>query len=344
MLYGPAEMTFRGPAAMVVKKDQLELVANDMGKPRVFPVAITPPPSAKEPVVAPPKPSSFLAMRWPACEIAGKWAYCQAPGGGVYRTTLGATDTKEIAKSRSGTRISAAPLGSEHAVVATLESRRTTEGEMLQAFITLDDGETTRLSEEGAGATTARLVARGESVVATYLDTRTAMVPVHGRRLSVSSKGLGLGNDVVVFVAGSPERGVDFAVAGTKKELFVLLPIAHETADFGMAAIPVADPPKEDAKAVWSLYPNGIDPAPIGATTVGSTMWVARLRPLEKMPGSPRVLELGRLDATGAFASHGIVSTGKRITDVEVAADGHGAVWLLYGDANATWLERRVCP
>jgi hypothetical protein len=56
------------------------------------------------------------------------------------------------------------------------------------------------------------------------------------------------------------------------------------------------------------------------------------------------VLELGRLDAAGAFASLGVIATGKRITDLAIAADPFGAVWVLYGDATATWLERRVCP
>jgi hypothetical protein len=117
-----------------------------------------------------------------------------------------------------------------------------------------------------------------------------------------------------------------------------------------MAAIPVADPPKDDAQPVWSLYPNGLDPAPVEGTVqaedarAGAAAWVARLRPTERAVGSPRVLELGRLDAAGAFASLGVIATGKRITDLAIASDPFGAVWVLYGDATATWLERRVCP
>ena len=29
--------------------------------------------------------------------------------------------------------------------------------------------------------------------------------------------------------------------------------------------------------------------------------------------------------------------------DVAIAADSFGSVWIVYGDSNATWLERRVC-
>jgi hypothetical protein len=289
-------------------------------------------------------------MRWPPCEIAGRWAYCQAQGGLVYRTTLGAADTKQIAKSRASTRIAAAPIGEGHAVVATLDVRHTTEGDMVQAFVTLDEGETTRLSEEGAGATVVRLVARGERVVALYLDARTAMVPVHARPLSLRKGGaLEVEDDAVVFVGGPPERGIELAVAGVGSSLYALVPLAHETSDFGMAAIPIDEHPKDDVKPVWSMYPNGLDPAPLAGTAQledpkASAAWVARVRPSERMVGAPRVLELGHLDRTGSFESLGVIATGKRITDLAVAADAFGSVWVLYGDTSSTWLERRVCP
>ena len=263
-------------------------------------------------------------MRWPPCEIAGRWAYCQAVGGIVYRTTLGASDTKQIAKSAPSTRITASALGPDHAVVATLDSRRTTEGVMLQAFVTLDDGETTRLSDDGAGATVLRVVPRGERAVALYLDARMAMLPVHARPMSLRGKELVLADDAVVFVGGPPERGIDLTGAVVGRSLFALIATARETSDFGMAAIPIAEQPKEDVQAAWSLYPNGLDPAPMAATTDGTgdgPAWVARVRPSERAAGSPRILELGRLDAAGAFTSLGVIAADKRITDVAIAAD-----------------------
>jgi hypothetical protein len=347
LAYGPAEQPFRGPAAIVTAGTELKLVANDGGKPRIYAVPLAAPPPASATLPAPPKPSSFVAMRWPPCEMAGRWAYCQAAGGMVYRTTLGTTDSKQIAKSAPSTRVSAAALGPDHAVLGTLDSRRTTEGVMLQAFVTLDDGETARLSEDGAGATVLRLVTRGERAVALYLDARMAMLPVHARPMSARGKDLTLADDAVVFVGGPPERGIELTPALAGRSLFGLIATARETSDFGMAAIPIAEQPKEDVQATWSLYPNGLDPAPMAATVQGTgdgPAWVARVRPSERAPGSPRILELGKLDAAGAFTSLGAIATDKRITDVAIAADSFGAVWILYGDANATWLERRVCP
>lgn len=349
LVYGPAEQPFRGPAAIVPSASLLELVANDSGKPRVYGVPIAPIPPAGAPPVAGPRPLSFVGMRWPACEVANRWAYCQGPGGAVYRTPLAGGEAKTIAKARNGTHIAAAPLGKQHAVVAWLETHPTSEGEMLQAFAALDDGEATRLSDEGAGATMVRLVARGEGALAVYMDTRTAMVPIHARGVALPAKGAApaLGPDEVVFVGGPPERGVEIALAQGAGATFALLPIAKESAEFGMATLPIPDPPKHDVAAVWSLYPNGLDPAPIAATTDASDREgaiVARVRPRERAPGSPRVLELGRLDAAGAFTSFGAIADGRRVTDIALARDRFGAVWILYGDTTVTWLERRVCP
>jgi hypothetical protein len=174
-----------------------------------------------------------------------------------------------------------------------------------------------------------------------------AMLPVHARPMSLRGKELVLADDAVVFVGGPPERGIDLTGAVAGKSLFALIATSRETSDFGMAAIPIAEHPKDDVLAAWSLYPNGLDPAPMAATTHNTgegPAWVARVRPSERAAGSPRILELGRLDAVGAFTSLGAIATDKRITDIAIAADSYGSVWVLYGDANATWLERRVCP
>ena len=39
-----------------------------------------------------------------------------------------------------------------------------------------------------------------------------------------------------------------------------------------------------------------------------------------------------------------LLATGLAMTDVAIARDGFGAVWIVYGDSKATWLERRICP
>lgn len=345
LVYGPAEQPFRGQAALSVTGAELLVIANDSGKPRSFPVPITPPPPLSAPIAKVPTPPSFIAMRANPCELAGHFAYCPGPGGAIFRTTLQGRDAKQIAKSQPGTRIAATSLGPHHTVVATLSAQRTTEGIVMVAYATLDDGETVRLSEEGAGATTVHLVPRGEGALAVYLDARTAMTPVHVRPLSVKDDRLVLGADVVLFVGGPPERSIDFALARADSALFALIPTARETTTFGMAALPLREPLKEDVEPVWSAYPNGLDPAPIAASfEAGARALVARVRPREPMPASPRVLELGRLDKMGVFTSLGPIADAHHITDVSLAIDPFGAVWITYGNVAGTWLERRVCP
>ena len=341
--YGPIAQPFRGPGALAPSGGELRVVVNDSGKPRIYPVPI---PGKGAALVVPPRPSSTTGTRWPPCELAGRFSYCQAPGGAVVRTTLGSADGMIVGRSRPGTRITAASVGVDHSVVAFLDVRRTTEGDMLQAFVALDDGEPDRVSEDGAGATTLHFLSRGESPVLVYLDTRTAMVPVHARPVSRGPDGkLAFGADAVIFVGGVPERGIDFAVASAGPRSFAFVPMPRETLDFGMATILIEDPPKDDVHATWSMYPNGLDPAPIAASKArdGKGAWVARVRPRQRAVGSPRVLELGRVDAEGAFTSLGEISSGKAVTDIAIEDDASGGVWLLYSDTSVTWLERRVC-
>ena len=342
--YGPAEQPFRGPASILVLPNEIRLVTNDSGKPRLYPVPV---PTGAQAVV-PPRPLSFVGMRWPACEIAGSFVYCQGPGGMIYRSNLhGGGEAKQIVKSRPGTRIAAAAVGAEHAVVAYLDLRHTTEGDMLQAFAVLDEGEPVKISDDGAGATTVRFLPRGETPVALTLDSRTAMVPVHARPLGRKPDGtIAVSPDTVVFVGGAPERGIDFTAVSAGAKGFALVPLPKDSLDFGMASLPIEDPPKEDVPATWSPYPNGIDPAPITAVPArdGKGAWVARVRPRAKDPGAWRVIELGRLDPAGVFLSLGEIARGKGVTDIAIAEDATGGVWILYGDTTVTWLERRVCP
>lgn len=357
--YGPAQQPFRGPASLVIQGQELRLVTNDNGSPRIFPIPIPPPTTPKNaPPITPPRPTTTAAMKWPPCEIAGRFAYCQGAGGTILRSVLGSAEPlvrqepplrqeppRQVAKSRPKTRFAASALGSDHSVVAFLDVRRTSEGDMLQAFVVADDKDPVRLSDEGAGATTLRFLSRGESAMAIYLDARAAMVPVHARSVSLHGKELVLGADTVVYVGGAPERGLDFTVATIGASAYALLPMPRETIEFGMATLRIDDPPKEDIQAIWSLYPNGIDPAPIAAApakdaTLGA--WVARVRPQTKEVPSPRIIELGRIDSTGTFHSLGEIAQGRGVTDLGIVDDGVG-VWILYGDSTVTWLERRIC-
>ena len=171
------------------------------------------------------------------------------------------------------------------------------------------------------------------------------MVPVHARPVRLKDNALALATDVVLTVGGVPERGVDVTVSAVGDRAFAFIPMPKDSADFGMDMIPIQEPLKEDAQTYWSLYPNGLDPAPMAVVPSrdGKTAWVVRTRPREKSVGSPRILELGKVDAKADFASLGELAPAKNVTDIEILEDSSGSLWILYGDSSVTWLERRVC-
>jgi hypothetical protein len=75
----------------------------------------------------------------------------------------------------------------------------------------------------------------------------------------------------------------------------------------------------------------------------GKGAWIVRTRPREKSVGSPRILELGKIDAMGVYTSLGEIAPAKNVTDITAIEDTAGSVWILYGDSTVTYLERRVC-
>ena len=68
------------------------------------------------------------------------------------------------------------------------------------------------------------------------------------------------------------------------------------------------------------------------------------VRPVEARPDSPRGVEIGKLDDKGAFTAHGLLSPTGKVTNLAVAVDAIGTLWIYYTDAMGSWLERRVCP
>ena len=279
----------------------------------------------------PPEPAVVAGARY-SIEVDGAVVRRQANG-----------PPKILAHARPGTRIAAAPLGDGHAVVAYLADRKTTEGVVMVAYAVLDDGEPVRLSEDGSGATFVTLVPRGDGVLAAYVDARSVLTPVHARTLTRQEGALRLGPDAVVFVGGAPEGLPRLALAAPKQgPALALLPMPEGARQFGMAVIRIDDPPADDEPFGWSLYPEGLRPAPVAATHVGGRPYFARVRPASDARGAPHVLELGRLDGE-TVTLLGLYATAPRITEVELAAEEPLLkVWLRAPEGWSTLSVR--CP
>ena len=215
---------------------------------------------------------------------------------------------------------------------------------MSEAWLAVDDEAPVRLSEDGSGATSITLAARGPSVLAVSADVRSALTALHVRPVTFETRAR-LGEDIVVFVGGPGERRTTPTIAIPETgPAWALLPLAKDVADFGVAHVRVDDPPKVDSPVVWSMYPNGLDPSPVAASVRGATTWIARVRPRSAGPGAQRLLELGTLSAEGTFAARDVLpdASGKT-TAVNLLADSQGALWVAWVDGTGSWLERVAC-
>lgn len=342
ILSGPLQQPFTGPATLAATATGIDLVIHKNGIVKVLSFPAEP--------IASVKPTGRRSLDGttdkaskPPCAVAGPFAFCGDANGDIHRALRAQASDEVVGKGDPGARVVAASFPGGHIGVAWLAARTSTEGRVSEAFMRVDDGATVRISEDGAGATDLALAERNKEVIALSIDARRAMTPVHARSLTVSSSGkLGVGPDAVIYVGGGSEHQVLGALATNGKHLFALLPTSTDDG-FGLASVHIDSPPKIEEAHTFSVYPNGLDTAPVVATRSGVKMYVARVRLLTADPTASRVLELGRLDDAGTFTSLGLVPTNGSVKDVAIETDTLGAIWLHYTDGVGSWLERRVC-
>jgi hypothetical protein len=331
---------FIAPVALRLREDgatpTAQLVFNDTGVPHVVDV----PADDKDASAA--ISASRTRTTLPSCAVAGDAIVCP-DASGVVQAWRGDRHTI-LARARPGTDVAAATIDGKLAL-AFVADHVTSEGVMREAWVVLEGGEPVRISEEGSGATFIELATRGKGLLAMMIDARVAMTPAHARSLALVNGALSIGPDAVVFVGGSAEPHNGGALATTSDgTAFELVAVADGATTFGMAAIRVEDPPRVDEPVVWSLYPNGLDPAPIAATHDRARMLLARVRPRDPEPHAPRDLELGELAQDGVFAPSCVIDEAPFIKDVEIALDKMGALWVFYRDPRGSVLERRALP
>jgi hypothetical protein len=342
LIFGPIQEPWTGDAALVPSEGGIELIVHRSGVPSVTRLAL---PSLRTPsvgkVVLETSPERVSSR---PCAVGADQIFCMDPHGAIVRTPRSGGTGRVVGKGRPGTRLAAATLSGSHALVAYLADGKAAGAIVSEAYAVVDDAPPVRVSEEGSGATAVSAVPRDAGVVVMLVDGRAAMTPVHARNLGLKDGRLDVGADAVAFVGGGAERHTSGVLAGGGSgDIFALVPVASETG-FGAVAVHLGDPPAVDEKTTWSMYPNGLDPAPIAATTGSFPIRVARVRPIDARPDAPRGVELGKLDDSGAFVPYGMISTTGRVSALEIAADAAKALWIYYTDAAGSWLERRACP
>jgi hypothetical protein len=329
-----AGLPLKGPSVLSLRGDELVVVQNDDGHPRTTVLSSA---LAKEGA------SGGAGGYGLPCALAGEKAYCPDRTGAVHRARTDGTGDRVLASGRVGTHITAAELGGVHSAVGYLASRQTTEGWVSEAWMAVDDDPPVRISEDGSGATSIVLSPRGASAMALMLDARSALTAMHLRTVKYEGH-LVLGEDVVAFIGGPGDRRTRAALAmGETGPGYSLLPISKDVGQFGLALVRLDDPPRIDEPVEWSMYPNGLDPAPVAAATGGGRSWVARVRPRSGEPGAVRVLELGALTGGGSFEPRDVVTTAGDPADVSLAADAAGTLWVAWVDGAGAWVAHLAC-
>lgn len=286
------------------------------------------------------QPSDDERTRLPACAFAGGFTFCSDADGQIHRRSGSGEDDKIVAKGRRSTPVTAAAVGG-HTYYAFLANQRTTEGVILRAFASVDDETPIPLSEDGSGATFVGLVARDDDVLAMYIDARSALTPVHARTLRFEGR-LVRGADAVVHVGGSSDGRVRGAIGrGASGPSFLFVTGTHEDNRYGVVTIPIEGEPKDDLPGKWSFYPAAITTSPLAATAGKTPLRLARIRPETKEPDAGQVVEIGHVDPSGAFSEKCVIAKGPSFSDVGVAVDERGSLWISYTNGQGTWVEQR---
>jgi hypothetical protein len=355
LVRGPVELPFTGPATLWLDERGTEaeprILFNQGGIARQVTLPAAPAATtsradagtARDRRMPERLPSPEIATRatMPACATAGGLLFCMDETGTIRRSSAPDELGEVLARARPGSPVAAASIAGSHVVYAFLATRRTIGGPTLLAFAGVDAETPVRISEDGGGATFVTLARRRNGLVALYVDARRAFTPVHARELGLGP-GLRLGPDAVLFVAEGSESLVAGAIAqGAPGSDHALLAMAKDEKEFGMAAIPIDQPPRDDSPVSWSLYPGATGRAPLAATQGALPVHVLRARPASAEPHATQLLELGTLAANGRFEPQCQVAEGSTFADLAIAVDRRGALWLAYTDASGSWLERR---
>ena len=278
------------------------------------------------------------------CALALDRAFCPDRSGLVHRASFSGDDDRVIASARTGSRVSAADFAERNVALGYVASRKTTEGWVSEAWLAVDDGAPQRISEDGSGATSVSLWARGPGLLAVMVDARSALTAIHARTLAYEGGHLSLGEDAVIFVGGPSDRRTVASVAALPDgPVWSLLPIAKDVESYGLALMRVHEPPRIEEPVAWSLYPNGLDAPPIAVAVSPGRLWVARVRPGASEPSAPEVLELGEISDEGAFVTRDTRSAIGHVNHVALTSDQAGALWMSWVDSSGSLLLRLAC-
>jgi hypothetical protein len=299
---------------------------------------IAPPSKSKKPAAGAfeelhQSPQDFYPVaRGPA--VSSTHAYWVSKGRVVRRPLAGGALEILTNDARDGTRV--AVVGPPD-VVAYITQPAGKQDSL--ARVRLPDGRRLDLTPEGAAASSVSLARSGEDVIASYIDGRSGMTPMHARRLRLPSGTLD--PDVVVWVSGATQGMTEITSVGTADGSFLLLPVEQDASHFGLAALALGLEPKMDPPLHWRTFRNGLDRSPAAGARLCGAAATSYVRPIDESPTSHQELMISELNPSGPTPSEQL-ATARGFADVSLYPTPDGAV-LAYVADRRTWARLIRC-
>lgn len=287
-----------------------------------------------EPVSANPERSVSLG-RGPA--VLDNFAYFIS-GGRLLRRHITVAAAPQIlaTDARDGTRVRVARVRGKLAAayIAKLPPDR------LVARLWIEPNANLLLSPEGTSANSVSLAEYGGNLWAVSLEARTGMSSLHARLLSAPEKG-GLSEDVVLWVGGTAQPMTEVHLGPSPTGLFAFLPIERDISSFGLVRLALGNAPQTALAAAWTLYPNGLDPAPFDVAKVCGGTFLLSVTPVDAQPGAPQQLQVRAFDGQKIGAAL-TLANGRVFTDISFA-ESNTRVLFAYVADRETWALLTDC-
>lgn len=268
--------------------------------------------------------------------LAAQAAYWVSNGRLVRRGVSPGASLEVLAgDARTSTRTSAVEIDGK-AAVAYL-GRPDEEGTS-RARLWLEGAPSLELTPEGAGASSVALAKHGSGLLAVSIDGRSAMTPVHARKLVWKNGRPELEPDVVTWVGGPAQAWTEIVLGSSHGHAFAHLPIERDVTHFGVATLDLGDEPTMDSNVSFFDYPNGLDLAPAAAAELCGKSYLTFARPLTRAPRSPQELVLVEAGANRAT----VVANGRGFASVSLSPAPGGGLVAYVADGR-TWARGLAC-
>lgn len=275
-------------------------------------------------------PNDFFAVARGPLVLRGK-AYWVKEGKLVRRALDNSTPLEVLANdARNGTRVAGADLANAPAHAVYISNPLTDDGAP-RAKLWVEGGENLVLSPEGAGGSSVSVASTGRDLFTITIDARSAMTPMHGRRVRFAAGKVELGPDVVMWVGSTSQMLSEVFATNTPLGVRAFLPIERDVSHFGLVMLELGNEPRMDPKTLWRGYPNGLDVAPVASGVLCGAGFVAYVRPESPQPEARQLLEVAEITESGLGPAQG-VDTALGFANVSLAGATEFAVLAYVAD------------